>query len=59
MKLHKVVTKIYGNLTVFLIRPELILSKDDTVNYILEVKWSYNGSFILVASKENTNTGTQ
>ena len=35
-KLHKVVTKIYGNLTVFHTLPELILSTDDTVNFIFE-----------------------
>ena len=35
-KLHKVVTKIYGNLPVFPIFPKLILSTDDTVNCIFE-----------------------
>ena len=30
-KLHKVVTKIYGNLPVFTITPELILSMDNTM----------------------------
>ena len=57
-KLYKVVTKIYGNLLVFTILPELILSMYDTVNYIFGVKGSDNGSFRLVASKENTNAGT-
>ena len=58
-KSHKVVTKIYGNLPVLLILPELILSTDDTVNYMYEGKGSYNGIFRLVASKENANTSTR
>ena len=58
-KLHKVVTKIYDNLPVFPIHPELILSTDDTVNYILEGKGGKNGIFRLVASKENTYDGTR
>ena len=58
-KLHKVVTKIYGNLPVFPILPELILSMDNTVNYIFVGKGSDNVSFILVASKENINAGAQ
>ena len=37
-KLHKVVTKIYGNLPVFPIFPELIPSTDDTVKYFLSGK---------------------
>ena len=57
--LHKVITKIYVNLPVFPIRLELILSTDDTVNYVFEVKGSDNGSFILFASKEITNSGTR
>ena len=58
-KLHKVVTKIYGNLRVFPIIPVLTLSTDDTVDYIFEEKGSGNGSFRSVSSKENTNSGTQ
>ena len=44
-KLHRVVTKIYGSLPVIPIRPEIILSTDDTVNYIFEVKGSNNVRF--------------
>ena len=58
-KLYKVVTKIFGNLPVFQFFPELILSTDDTVDYIFEGKGSDNGIFRLVASKENTNSGTR
>ena len=58
-KLHKVVTKIYYNLPVFPIHSDLILSTDDTVNYIFEGKGSDNGSFRLISSKENTNSVTR
>ena len=58
-KLHKVVTKICGNLTASPILPHLILSKDDTVNYLFERKGSDNGSFRVVASKENINAVTR
>ena len=50
-KLHKVVTKIYGKITVFPIRPENILSRDDTVNYVFQGKGSDNGRLRLVLSK--------
>ena len=55
-ELHKVVTKIYVKLPVFLNIPELVLSTDDTVNYIFEVKGSENGSFVLVSSDGLTET---
>ena len=45
-KLYKVVTEIYGNLPVSPIHPELILSVDDTVNFIFGVKGSDNGRLV-------------
>ena len=58
-KLYKVFTQIYGNLPVFPILPELILSTDDTVNYNFEGEGSGNVRFRFFSSKENTNAGTR
>ena len=49
----------YYNLPIQVVRPELILSTDDTVNYIYEGKGKEKDTFGLVVSKAISKAGTR
>ena len=44
------VRKSYGNLPIMAVKPHLVLSTDDTVNYIFDGTSSGKGEFRLVSS---------
>ena len=57
--LYKLVSDVYGNLPIFAVKPELLFSTDDTVNYIYEGKGETKDVFRLVASKALKKAGTR
>ena len=58
--LYKMVCEAYGNdVPILPVRPELILSTDDTVQYIFEGKGELNNLFRLVSSKAILKAGTR
>ena len=57
--LYKLVSEVYGNLPIFAVKPELLFSTNDTVNYIYEGKGKQKYVFRLVASISFKKAGTR
>ena len=56
--LYSMISKSHNNLPIFPIRPELVLSTDDTVNYIFDGKSEEKDLFRLVSTKALLKSGT-
>ena len=57
--LYKLVSKLYNNLPILLVKPELLFSTDDTVNYIYDGLGNDKDEFRLVTSKTIAKSGTR
>ena len=57
--LFKMISKVKGDLPIRPVRPELIFSIDDTVNYLFEGKGTVNDCFRLVGTKALQSGGTR
>ena len=57
--LYKSVSEFYNNLPTLPVKPELVFSTDDTVNYIYDGFGNNKDEFRLVASNEILKTGTR
>ena len=58
-KLYEMVRKSYGNLPIMAVKPHLVLSTDDTVNYIFEGTSSGKEEFRLVGSNSLKKAGSR
>ena len=57
--LYKLISKLYNNLPILPVKPELFFSTDDTVNYIYNGLGNDKDEFRLVASKLIAKSGTR
>ena len=57
--MFKLMQKVHNDAPLFVVRPELIFSTDDTVQYAFEGKGVKKDSFRLVATTAQKNTGTR
>ena len=48
---HNIISELFDTMQIQVVKPELILSTDDTVNYIYKGKCKEKNAFRLVASK--------
>lgn len=48
---HNIISELFDTMQIQVVRPELLLSTDDTVNYIYKCKCKEKNVFRLVASK--------
>ena len=57
--MYEMVRKSYGNLPIMAVKPHLVLSTDDTVNYIFEGTSSGKEEFRLVGSNSLKKAGSR
>ena len=57
--LFDVLQHVHDNAPLFFVRPELIFSTDDTVQYIFEGKGVEKEKFVLVSTKSQQQSGTR